>query len=1017
MPPRVFRLLLALLVFVGSAAFSQGKTSAPKSEAPKKPGVNLTEKMNNIIIPKVQFQGATIGEALEYLRTKSREMDTSSGPPGVKGVNIILRSGTNEPLPPVISLDLKDVPLSEALRYVTELAGMKFKVEDDAVLVVPLADDISEKHTRTFKVPPDFLFTSRHGPDAPPPPPQPIGLPPLELPRPSSSKLILEAQGVTFPEGASATFNPLTGLLTVTNTQPNLDLVAAFAEVLRKDAPATIAHQLIILEGPGELIRQANAAASRTTNAAAELTTLLANTKNPGSNVRVIADAFLETKSGTHSTTTAVREHVSNPDLDFDKKSRPSIAWEMRPLGLTLEVEPTLEADDPTIENSLFIKFHPVSPRARQMRVTDPLTSRDAEFPFSITAGAEFKTSLTCTDGATKLIGVTKPVGLADQKADVLWAAFLTSSIRRVEALPQSPPLPETSPSPGGMIAAIFHAAPGLLESLMESTSQPLREWLEKEQGITFPAGAVLEQKGEHLHVTNTPAMIEPIGALIAHAEAIAPKTVAFTLHTIEAPAALLRDLVRQSTAAGADDTAMFTTVETSTTRGEARFIDSLFLETQPGTRASHESVREHVFISEFAITDKNQPEITFEMRRVGSIIEVEPAISADGHTVELNFSHEIHSAPPETRGAHFRDPASSKPFAMPATDFHVLKTSSGLSITKGSTKLVSLHKPTGRDAEGKLWATFLKCDVVPQVAKRRFNQTKSEIEALQIDNTSPGRQQTRSFRVNPAHMAEAMGEDPVTGQRRKDVKQLFEEAGITFPDGASNHYAVTSSLLVTRNTLENLRKIELFLADIEARHWSPGNVVLTTHVLQAPGPLLRRLTAQAAGKSNHRAELDELLAAVKIGSVQSLGTNRIETKSGVRATTQQGAEHATLADVRISKEGVPEIITETRNVGFKVELEAIVGADGQLVDINIAPEFHTAEPLEHREHILDTQGRRLEFPLADYHVAKVTTGITMHSGTARLLSLYKPTGKPEFEKEDILQAIFITCDLLRVGE
>ena len=155
----------------------------------------------------------------------------------------------------------------------------------------------------------------------------------------------------------------------------------------------------------------------------------------------------------------------------------------------------------------------------------------------------------------------------------------------------------------------------------------------------------------------------------------------------------------------------------------------------------------------------------------------------------------------------------------------------------------------------------------------------------------------------------------------------------------------------------------------------------------------------------------------MKTGSAQSLGTNRIETKTGVIAKTQQGAEHTALADVRISKEGKPEIITETRNVGFKVELEPTIGPDGQLADINIAHEFHTAPPFEHREHILDTQGRKLSFTLTDYHIAKVTTCTTLPSGTVRLLSLHKPTGKPEFEKEDILQAIFITCDILRVDE
>ncbi|HBJ82829.1 MAG TPA: hypothetical protein DDZ88_02930 [Verrucomicrobiales bacterium] len=878
------------------------------------------------------------------------------------------------------------------------------------------AQAVSELHTRTFKVPPDFLFTSLDGPDAPPPPPQPIGLPPLELPRPSSSKLILEAQGVIFPEGASAKFNPLTGLLTVTNTQPNLDLVAAFVEALRKDAPASLAHQLIILEGPGEIIRQINAAATRNADAAQELTTLLGYAKNPGSNVRVIADAFLETKSGTHSSTSAVREHVSSPDLDFDKKSRPSIAWDMRPLGLTLEVEPTLNADGSTIDSSLVIKFHPISPRTRQMRVTEPPTARDAEFPFSVTAGAEFKTSLVSNSGATKLIGITKPVGLVDEKADILWVAFLTTSIRRVEALPQTRP-PQTI-EPSGMTAVVFRAPPGLLESLMETASQPLREWLEKEQGIAFPPGALLEQKSDHLHVTNTPAMVEAIGALIAHAESVAPKTIAFTLHTIEAPATLLRDLTRQSTAAGADDTAMFTTMEAASARGEARFIDSLFLEANAGIRATLKTVREHIFISEFAITDENQPEIFFEMREVGSVFEVEPVVSVDGHTVELNLSHELHPAAPEARGAHFRDPASGQRFAMPATDFHVLKTSSGLSITKGSTKLIALHKPTGRDAEGKLWATFLKCDVVPQVTKPleiEITQRRKEPDAKGLE--------TRVFKapadfINVGGGRENTEPDPFAANETSlepAREGVLGHKGISFPKGASAKFNPADSTLTVRNSLENLVLIEAFLKDI-ARN-TPKTTTFTTHVLQAPGPLLRQIATQAASKSNHRAALDELLAAVKTGSAQSLGTNRIETKSGVRATTQQGAEHTALADMHISKEGVPEIITETRNVGFKVELEPTIAREGHLAELFFSSEFHTAPPFEHREHILDTQGRRLEFPLTDYHVAKVTTGITMPDGTARLLSLYKPTGRPEFENEDILQAIFITCDILRVGE
>jgi len=964
----------------------------------------IQRKMEAIRLPELHLRNATLKQAVELLIARSRELDKTDAPAGHQGVDIRLHPEA-DPEKASVSLDLKNVPLSEALRYVCELALMKIKVEADAVLVVPLWIDTAAQFTRTFRVPPDFLFIS---PSDPVEPPQPVGLPPLERPKPSSSRLILEAQGITFPEGASAFFNPTTGLLTVTNSQPNLDLVEVFVDTIHAHSPATLAYQLIILEGPGELIRQINATSSRTTSAAAELTTLLGYAKNPGSNVRVVADAFLETKSGTHSSTTAVREHMQATGVDLDTKSRACTSWDMRPLDLTLEVEPLLGPDCATIESNLSIKFHPLTPRARQLTVTEPLTGSDAEYPLSITAGAEFITALTSTSGAVKLIGVTRPVGLADEKSDILWAAFLTTNIRRVAALPQTQPA--QTPAPVGLTSAIFPAPPGLLESLIETPAQPLREWLEKEQGITFPPGAVLEQKGDHLHVINTPAMIEAIGALISAAEAWAAKTIAFALHTIEAPAPLLRDLSHQSLTSDTDETAMFTTLETAAARGEASFINSAFLETKSGTRATHESVREHVFISDFEITDKNQPEITFEMRKVGTIFEVEPVISIDSHTVELNFSHEFHPAPPEIRSAHFRDPVSGKPFAMPATDFHVLKTTCALTTTKGSTRLISLHQPTGRDTADKLWATFLKCDVVPQLAKPLRVNSK----ILKPKEGGSDALETKEYHV-PSNFAASMKEEVNRAPKRMTARTIFDVRGITLPEGASASFNPASSTLVVRNTAKNLALVEAWIDEIIQAQ--PKTTVLTTHVLQAPGPLLRRLTAKAAGKSNHHAELDSLLAAVKTGSAQSLGTNRIETKPGVIARTQQGAEHTALADVRISKEGKPEIITETRNVGFKVELEPTIGPDGQLADINIAPEFHTAAPFEHREHILDTQGRKLSFPLTDYHATKVNTAITMPGGTARLLSLYKPTGRPEFEKEDILQAIFITCDVLRVGE
>ncbi|MDZ4289993.1 MAG: type II and III secretion system protein, partial [Prosthecobacter sp.] len=51
---------------------------------------------------------------------------------------------------------------------------------------------------------------------------------------------ILKAQGIPFPEGTSALFNPVTSQLIVTNTQPNLDLVETFVDSLNRQGPKQI---------------------------------------------------------------------------------------------------------------------------------------------------------------------------------------------------------------------------------------------------------------------------------------------------------------------------------------------------------------------------------------------------------------------------------------------------------------------------------------------------------------------------------------------------------------------------------------------------------------------------------------------------------------------------------------------------------------------------------------------------------------------------------------------------------
>jgi general secretion pathway protein D len=205
-----------------------------------------TEKMAKIIFPQVQFQGASIEEAIEFLRIKSKDIDTIERDPSRRGVNLILKAGA-APSTAQITLDLHDVPMQEALRYITELAGMKYKIEPYAVVVVPLTETTTEQFTKQYKVPPDFL--SSGGGDAGGAAPAGAAPDPFAAAAPAGgggikgkpgAKEILMAAGISFPDGASASFISATSLLVVRNTQPNLDAIEAFVEALRKKIPQQI---------------------------------------------------------------------------------------------------------------------------------------------------------------------------------------------------------------------------------------------------------------------------------------------------------------------------------------------------------------------------------------------------------------------------------------------------------------------------------------------------------------------------------------------------------------------------------------------------------------------------------------------------------------------------------------------------------------------------------------------------------------------------------------------------------
>ncbi|MBA3963761.1 MAG: type II and III secretion system protein, partial [Chthoniobacterales bacterium] len=278
-----------------------GQTVGPISDAFARDSggtARITNKLNTIIIPKIEFRDASIREAVDFLRQQAAANDPSTD--GKKGVDIVLRTTAlgrpaelaapaavgAAPLPgtapegagvepaalnpapaaPTISpadaritITLNQIPLGEALRYIASQAGLKVKVEPYAISIIPINEQSSDLFTKEYRVPPGFISSSVN-----------IGASALSEPartgaggtgkdtqettggqqlvnRQTASDF-LKSQGVPFPAGASANFLPQSSRLIVRNTEENLELVDALVEQANVAGPKQVEIEAKFIE-------------------------------------------------------------------------------------------------------------------------------------------------------------------------------------------------------------------------------------------------------------------------------------------------------------------------------------------------------------------------------------------------------------------------------------------------------------------------------------------------------------------------------------------------------------------------------------------------------------------------------------------------------------------------------------------------------------------------------------------------------------------------------------------------
>ena len=238
----------------------------PASGVDSKPAaVRLQDKMKSIIIPAVEFRQANINDVVNFLVEASIAADSEK-----EGVNIILNLGQSggggaAPVPAPaaaaafaggaadewgfggddfgggapalgggggsgsnlrdITLNLRRISMLDAIKYITEVAGLKYRIEDSAVIITPVDAPVGNIITRMYPVQPSFMdvIVERQGATAEDRDSEFTSMGSRVNVTKSDVKDFFEKTGVKFPSGASITYNATISQLIVANTADNLE--------------------------------------------------------------------------------------------------------------------------------------------------------------------------------------------------------------------------------------------------------------------------------------------------------------------------------------------------------------------------------------------------------------------------------------------------------------------------------------------------------------------------------------------------------------------------------------------------------------------------------------------------------------------------------------------------------------------------------------------------------------------------------------------------------------------------
>ena len=103
-------------------------------EATKPKGNDQEKQLSGLIIPQISFKDATLGSALDYLK---KSAEKASG--GKQAVNFVVQLPAEQVNTQTVTLNLTNIPFTEAVRYLGDIANATIVYDKYAIMVKPKA--------------------------------------------------------------------------------------------------------------------------------------------------------------------------------------------------------------------------------------------------------------------------------------------------------------------------------------------------------------------------------------------------------------------------------------------------------------------------------------------------------------------------------------------------------------------------------------------------------------------------------------------------------------------------------------------------------------------------------------------------------------------------------------------------------------------------------------------------------------------------------------------------------------